>query len=365
MHGAKTRATFSLADGVLTVDENSATQIPLIISSNGTNQKQISMLMLPTTASDNIEILFRAGSNSYTWTLPHALQSGNTHTYTIELEAGEEQGGGEDPDPPITLYQYMEIPAYSRGILPPGTIETRHKVGDRRWLNQSLPLPAGKIRNFTVLFDTENRLPVWIAYPLHPIYLASGNRTDEWIFDPQIPGRHQPFLANRSWQSQIPGQSFDRGHVLPSADRNATRELNRTTFYFTNVVAQNPEMNQGVWLGLEDRVRAWSRENPRDTLYVVTGNILHSPPVFAATDNNGVPSAKPQYMYKALLRRNMTDGTFTSIGFKMSNSADSEPYTQSVVSVARLEEITGFTFFPTLPEDIAVEVKGNVDIGLF
>lgn len=365
MNGAKTRADFLLATGELVTDENSVMPLPLVVSSSLTGQKQISILMLPTSAYQDIKITFRVGSKTHSWALPSALEAGKVHVHNIAIEGCDQPTDPTDPSIPIApLYLFMEIPVYSRGVAPPNTIELRHKVGDRSWLNPTLPHPPGVIRNFTVLFDTKNRLPVWVAYPLHPIYLAWGNRTDNWTLDPLLSSRHQPFLSNYSWRTST-GQSFDRGHVIPSADRSATQALNRTTFYMSNVVIQSPAMNRGVWERLEDEVRAWSRANPTDTIYVVSGQILHSPPIFAARDNNGVYSAKPQYMYKAILRRNMRDNTFTSIGFKMSNTDDSAPHTESIVSVARLEEITGFTFFPRLPEEVAEEVKANEDMSRF
>ena len=368
MHGAKTQAAFYLATGYLSIDNNSVEPVSLTVSNRDNGQKQISMLMLPTADFQNITIEFSTSKESYTWALPEALVAGQTHTFAVGLALEDDI----DPDAPIVLYperpsalyQFWELPVYKRGVRPPNTVELRHKVGDRSWLNQSLPLPDGTIRNFTVLFDTENRLPLWVAYPLHPIYLYTGNRTDEWVTDPLLSAAYQPFLSNRGWRS-LTDLQYDRGHVLPSADRNATPQLNATTFFTTNVVVQSGAMNRGVWENLERQVREWSRTNPTDTIYIVSGQILHPTPLFAAADNNGVPSAKPAYMYKALLRRNMHTGTFTSIGFKMENTDNSAPHTQRVVSVAQLEEITGFRFFPRLPASVAEEVKGNVNISAF
>ena len=368
MHGAKTRADFCLANGCLSVDYNSAEPVSLTVSNRDNGQKQISMLMFPTADFQNITIEFSTSKESYTWALTEALVAGQTHTFTVGLALEDDINPDAPivlyPERPAALYQFWELPVYTRGVRPPNTVELRHKVGDRSWLNQSLPLPDGTIRNFTVLFDTKNRLPLWVAYPLHPIYLHTGNRTDEWITDPLLSAAYQPFLSNRGWRS-LTGLQYDRGHVLPSADRNATPQLNATTFFTTNVVVQSGAMNRGVWENLESQVRAWSRANPTDTIYIVSGQILHPTPIFAAADNNGVPSAKPAYMYKALLRRNMRTGTFTSIGFKMENTDNSAPHTQRVVSVAQLEEITGFRFFPRLPANVAEEVKGNVNIGAF
>ena len=149
--------------------------------------------------------------------------------------------------------------------------------------------------------------------------------------------------------------------MLASADRSATRDLNRTTFYVSNMAAQDVQMNSGVWNDLEQDLRNWVEDSRYDTLYVVTGVIL--PPkgqIEYTTDVDGKEVAIPEYMYKALLKQEKSNKKWHSIAFNMKNISSGTSYDKNIVSVAELEELTGFTFFPNL--GAATEVKSQTSL---
>lgn len=350
INGAKTLASFSLSDGTLSVDEESVKTITMDIS--GSNmQKQASAILLPTDHASDISAQFIIGDKTYIWTIPHDLEAGKVYRYDIKLEGLA---------PVVKLSSpYMEIPVYTTSDTAPHSAAALHMVGNTNWLNPTYVTNSqNSIRNYSILFDTQNRVPYWVAFPLHPVYMASGNRTDAWDYDPIIPRNVQPILYS-GWNSQ----GVDRGHLLASADRNATREINKTTFYFTNMVPQNSSMNSGSWAVLEGKVRSWCEQTEYDTLYVVTGCILPKTPepLTYVEDNDGKKSVVPKYLYKALLRKKNSTGTYSSIVFKMENKNTGIPYTDSrnIISVAELERETGFTFFPNLPEGVSASVKQN------
>lgn len=348
--GAKTLASFSLVDGTLSVEQQSVKTIPMTISGSNT-QKQASAILLPSVQGNEISAQFTVGDKTYTWIVPHALEAGKVYRYDIKLDGLSPVVGLSSP--------YMEMPVYTTSGTAPHSAAALHMVGNKNWLNSTYATNSpNSIRNYSLLFDTQNRVPYWVAFPLHPVYMASGNRTGAWEYDPVIPRNMQPVLYS-GWNSQ----SLDRGHLLASADRSATREINKTTFYFTNMAPQNSSMNSGAWVQLEGKVRSWSEQSGYDTLYVVTGCILpKTPEPFTyVEDNDGKESVVPKYLYKALLRKKNSTGTYSSIVFKMENAYTGIPYTDSrnITSVAELESETGFTFFPNLPEGVAASVKQN------
>lgn len=331
--GVKTKATFSLADGSLLIDNSS--EQTMTLTPNGSNtEKKIDVIFLPTNDLETVNITFKIGDkNIYKWKLPHKLEKGKVYTYNIEL------------DKISTIItrpkDYMEIPYYTASESAPNSYKAVHMVGSVNWLNPSYTRAV--TRNYTVLYDTENHIPYWIAYPMHPMYLKSGNRTDDWAYDPIIPVNYQPNILNNSWANS----TYNRGHMLASADRNATKAINRTTFYATNMVPQNSKMNGGTWNNLEQKVREWSKQSSYDTLYVVTGSIL--PPkgqIQYTTDKHGKQVAIPSFLYKALLRQDKSTKKYYSIAFKMENRNTGNPYQNSVISIEELEQETGFAFFP-------------------
>lgn len=219
-------------------------------------------------------------------------------------------------------------------------------------------------RNYSIWYDTANFYSQWVAYPLYSDIIGSGSRTDKWEYDPKISKRYQPELYNTYTGS------FSRGHQLPSADRLYSPALNESTFYFPNLTAQNSDLNGGVWMYLESKVRTWAKDC--DTLYVVTGALAQTkddPQISYTTDNVGKQVAIPKVYYKALLRYSKAseseNGGYRAVCFMYENRAYSQkdPLASDAMTVNALEELTGFDFFHNLPDNIedAVESKCTPD----
>lgn len=224
-----------------------------------------------------------------------------------------------------------------------------------------------KQRNFTLCFDRAKRAALWVAYPLHRNYTVneSGGRTNEWGYDPKLPTNVQPTLFS-SYRG-----NYDRGHQLPSADRLCSYEANAATFYFSNMTPQQAQFNQGLWANLETSVR---NEMCSDTLFVVTGcrfdGTRHSSIAASTTDRSGNTCPIPTHYYKLLLRteKGNTGKKISEITsaddlraiaiyiphhYATSNTLQSDWF----ISVNELEQITGFDFFPMLPDEIEEQVE--------
>lgn len=242
------------------------------------------------------------------------------------------QAASKGAAPNINNAEWMELPAKNSLM---NTILVGHNIPDN-----------DRMRNYSMLYDTINRIAYWVAYPMHTSYLGSASRTDDWQYDPAIKNKFQPQLFKGFGVSGI-----DRGHQLPSADRTINSSANRTTFYFSNMTAQNSTLNQGIWADLEARVRVWTKQC--DTLYVVTGAMIKSannPTIEYVKDNGGLSVAKPQYYYKALAKK--MGNTYYTIAYRMDNKApSSSTYTTYKLTISQLEKETGFTFFPKLSSE--------------
>jgi endonuclease G len=62
---------------------------------------------------------------------------------------------------------------------------------------------------------------------------------------------------------------FDRGHLCPSDDRDATPEDNSATFLMTNIIPQAPDLNRQTWRLLEEYCRKLLDEG--NELYILSG----------------------------------------------------------------------------------------------
>lgn len=328
--GLKTKADFALAEGTLVIDDRSVGEItvPLVSTETG---KVGEAMVLPEADVKGAFIRFNLHSKSYDWKIPEGFtyEKGKRYTYDIVLKNG---GAEEKPSLPT----WFETPTGDME----NTIYVTHYLPDR----------AG-VRNYAMLYDTIQKLAYWVAYPLHASYVSSG-RWDSWGYDPEIKPSLQPYLKNAFGISGI-----DRGHQIPSADRNYSRAGNATTFYYSNMTAQNSTLNQGMWAQLENRIRTWMRTC--DTLYVVTGAMVTTDTdrnITYVKDNDKKNVAKPKYYFKALAQK--VGNTYYTIGFKMDNKAPSNTdYNAYRMSVSELEAETGFTFFPELTDAVKAKIE--------
>lgn len=213
-------------------------------------------------------------------------------------------------------------------------------------------------RNYSFLYDSNHLVSHWVAYPLNPELIGSGDRKDDWGYDPDVPQEDQPVLFRGF--SGSPG--FDRGHQLPSADR-LNKASNAQTFYFTNITPQLRNFNQGIWASFEGRVREWAASS--DTMYVVTGCTLDNS-IGTAYDNNGREVTVPGAYFKALLWYNShsTYGSrYVAAGFYLEHRNYSQTaLTQDMyMSIDELEELTGIDFFVNLPDKVGASTAAGIE----
>lgn len=249
---------------------------------------------------------------------------------------------GVDPNPDPGLAHWLELPA---------AVEQP----DCRYVTHYVTVNSKHVRNYTLFFDTSERIAYWVAYPHCRMYLGSVGRTNDFQPDPSFPISDQ-------MTSTIKG--YDRGHQIPSGDRTATEEMNIQTFYYTNMTPQLGSFNQKIWVDLENKVRTWVYSC--DTLYVVTGAVLKTvggnETVKYVADKRGNQIAVPNYYFKVLLQLNLNGGNrrYKAIAFWFKHQANSGPVTAAdASSVDDVERKTGIDFFVNLPEDIQAQVEAQ------
>lgn len=215
-------------------------------------------------------------------------------------------------------------------------------------------------RDYTVCFDKTKRASWWVAYPLHKDHMGSIQRPnpDPWAFDPKIAADVQANITRRSYSAGTDGGSYDRGHQLPNADRNGISAMQYQTFYCSNSTPQNATLNQRGWVALEGMVRDWKCS---DTLYVVTGAYWANDNI-TVTDNDGNRCPAPTNYFKVVVRtvkgdirktgdqlRDYDASQLQAIGFWVENKSATSFQKTWVRSVAEIETLTGFKFFPQVP----------------
>lgn len=257
------------------------------------------------------------------------------------------------PEPKPNETGWLELPS-----VPAGTDFFAH----------SMTIGSVKTRNYSFIWDYDNLVAPWVAYPLCKWNMASNvKRTNAWALDPLLPESKQPVLyrgfskGNNGW--------YARGHQIPSADRLTSYESNAMTFYGTNMTPQIQEgFNGDIWATLEGMVRSWA--NKSDTLYVVTGCVIDykdGETVKYALDNNGKKVTVPTAYYKAVLRY-MKSSTVGYSGYSACAVwLDHKVYSTKTIdssysmSVDDLEKRLNIDFFVNLPAKVGEETTARIE----
>ena len=94
----------------------------------------------------------------------------------------------------------------------------------------------------------------WVAWRTTRDDLGPSIPRPDFRPDPRLPAGFR-----RIGSYDYSGSGFDRGHLVPSADRFANPQLNEETFMMTNIVPKTAALNQGPWEKLERHARALAR----------------------------------------------------------------------------------------------------------
>ena len=269
------------------------------------------------------------------------LSAGKNNKFTLNLK-------GDNIDPKPQVNEWVETPSFA-------------KVDNQEYISYFLSSSSRNFenkRNYSMLYDTKNRVALWVAYPLHSSYRGDVSRTKTWSYAPDVQESYQPDVVKNTWPS-FTSLNYNRGHQIASGDRTATVEMNNMTFYTTNATLQKENLNGGVWNKLETALQNYVTTNVNDTVYIVTGVMLSTtekPTISYEKDNSDRDCAIPQYFYKAIYVKN--NGSDVTYAYKMPNEnlSMSEQYNTYVTSVSQLEKETGFTFF----NKVSTSVKDKI-----
>lgn len=217
--------------------------------------------------------------------------------------------------------------------------------------------------NFCTEWDYEKMSQRWSCYQMYKGYTGNAGRYEgnpQYPFDEDLQAIEAKTGLTMYWdQDYFRSSGYDHGHICPSADRQYSTAANKQTFYLTNMQPQYPQFNQKLWAKMEDRMRKWIANSPAtDTMYVCKGGTIDD-------EANIIERVKdklivPKYFYMAILYKN-AEG-YKAIAFWAENinvDHSGDDLRDYVMSIDRLEEMTGIDFFCNLPDDIENKVEAN------
>ncbi len=228
-------------------------------------------------------------------------------------------------------------------------------------------LSSGEI-NYTVEYDKDLKSTRWVAYEMYQS--NSATNVGRWNADKnetQYP--FDPLLSAGDYYSTDPftNSGYSHGHLCPSGDRRATAEMEKQTYYITNMMPQlqnNFNATPGPWGFMEDWSRKmWNKEltsNSTDTLFICRGGTIDKAEQIQGKTPKGL--IIPQYFYSVELLKYKTSGSnewqYKAIGFLIPHVQKKVTSVKEFVkSIDEIETFTGVDFFCNLPKDIQDRVE--------
>lgn len=134
-------------------------------------------------------------------------------------------------------------------------------------------------KQYAVSYNHAKNGPNWAAWRLTAADYGGQARASRFSSDETLPAGWY-----RVKHDDYRNSGYDRGHLVRSEDRTASRADNDATFVLSNVLPQRHGLNAGPWLRLEDQCRALAQHDGRQ-LYIVAGSVWGDRP---ATIGHGI-----------------------------------------------------------------------------
>ncbi len=203
--------------------------------------------------------------------------------------------------------------------------------------------------HFSILMNGDRRLAAFTASNIDGEQAVAIKRKgpERWYYDPRIARGHQ--VGNELYSNN----ELDRGHLTRRLDpawgpRQAAGEAERETFFWTNCTPQHSELNQHVWLGLEDYILE-NAVNRDFKACIFTGPVLKN----RDPEYRGIHL--PRAYWKVGVMVNTETGKLSATAYVVSQAnliSDLEfaygQYKTFQVPLAEIEKLTGLLFANSL-----------------
>jgi endonuclease G len=227
---------------------------------------------------------------------------------------------------PVLLFPGQSAGA---GTIPPDCA-IHSPWGAPDWKSADLTLTLLCRPGYVAIHDDRKLVPEFVAWVLTADKaLGCLPRKDAFAPDPDLPAGQRAELADYKGQA-----GYDRGHFAPNSDFEWDADVQRQSFYLSNMSPQASHLNQWQWENLEAATRAWALS--RQTLIVLDGPIWAKSPRTIGNDHVAIPKA----YWKVIV----DPGSNEVQAFVMNNEPtpkqDLAPF---MVTVAEIENATGIT----------------------
>ena len=204
---------------------------------------------------------------------------------------------------------------------------------------------------YTLSYHAKHKTPQWVAWELTKEETRGNEeRTNEFQPDPDVMGAK---VVTYDYSHS----GYDRGHMAPAGDMKWSKKAMQESFYMSNICPQDHNLNTEDWNDLENKSREWARRYGK--VYIVCG------PIYNGTRNEYIGDHRvkvPDAFFKVILINH--DRKQAALGFYFENKAGERPLSEYLVSVDKLEDMTGLDFFSALPDEIETQLEKEIQENL-
>ena len=210
-------------------------------------------------------------------------------------------------------------------------------------------------RTFTFSYNNSRGTVNWVAWR------TTMNDLGESLPRPQFePDTKLPIVFTRILPTDYSRSGYDRGHMVPSADRFGDPEANAETFLMTNIVPQAADLNQYVWEKLERYARGIVRRG--SDVYTIAG-------VYGTKKRINGRLVAPTNCWKIIVVLQPGGSALTidqstrviAVDIPNENGIKNIYWQRFRVPVREIEEKTGFDFFSDLPRELQDRLETRAD----
>ncbi len=203
-------------------------------------------------------------------------------------------------------------------------------------------------KSYTCSYNVTTKTPNWVAWILTREH-ADGDekRLSQYAEDLDVP-------TPRATLEDYRGSGWSRGHMCPAGDNKWDRVAMQETFLLTNICPQDRSLNSGLWNKIEQDCRTWAKEYGE--IYIICG------PVYLNQEHETIGTNKiviPEAFFKVIL---CLQGKPKALGFVIRNNEGRKKRDHYINTIDGVERITGYDFFPELPDDIEEDVESHAEI---
>lgn len=216
-------------------------------------------------------------------------------------------------------------------------------------------------QQYVLSYNKKLGVPNWVSWNLNATHFGTAPRSDVFNADPLLPSDIYHVVT-----SDYTGSGYSRGHMVTSEERTATVTDNQATFFLTNVMPQQQDLNGGPWLGFENFLQEQAQQQNKE-MYIISGGIFFDD--YTTLKNEG-KVAIPSYTWKIAVIMNAGQGLadvksvndLQVITVIMPNvtGVQSIPWQTFKCTVATVDFYTGYSFLDKLPDDIKRVVKFTI-----